>query len=296
MSQSTQKWSSKEVGRQFTATAIAERFSSRKRMVQAVDLNHEEGQRRLARGSTPASEGPASSRHQDSEGTLGQTQTAICNGSRRYTREAGCMSGASAASVACAKENVGATMAAAVAQLSGLAGRSHSASYGGQPLSLEGMPCQLIRWALPLPPWVLRWRSLSSVLACRPLVGTLLHLREGIRASVAGWPKGLVKRLQVGDCLFGFWSPVSAYLSRRNLQANDNRGKQPTVLRSLFLGVCHWRGLRVLTPGCCAGMARRGRGRPAQDKFTKRTQRSQSMPEHRAGSRGPRVRNITTYR
>ena len=55
------------------------------KMVQAVDLNHEEGQRRLARGSTPASEAakwrraaPASSRHQDSEGTLGQTQTAIC--------------------------------------------------------------------------------------------------------------------------------------------------------------------------------------------------------------------------
>ena len=31
--------------------------------------------------------------------------------------------------------------------------------------ALEGMPCQLIRWALPLPPWALRWRSLSSVLA-----------------------------------------------------------------------------------------------------------------------------------
>ena len=107
------------VGRQFTATSIAERFSSRKRMVQAVDLNHEEGQRRLARGSTPASEAakwrraaPASSRHQDSEGTLGQTQTAICSRSRRYTREAGraSMSSACTASVACAKANVGATM------------------------------------------------------------------------------------------------------------------------------------------------------------------------------------------
>ena len=98
------------VGRQFTATSITERFSSRKRMVQAIDLNHEEGQRRLARGSTPAGEAakwrraaPASSRHQDSEGTLGQTQTAICSGSRRYTREAGraSMSSACTASVAC---------------------------------------------------------------------------------------------------------------------------------------------------------------------------------------------------
>ena len=37
-------------GRQVTATSLAECFSCRKRMVQAVDLNHEEGQRRLARG------------------------------------------------------------------------------------------------------------------------------------------------------------------------------------------------------------------------------------------------------
>ena len=75
---------------EFTVTSIAERFSSRKKMVQAVDLNHEEGQKRLARGSTPASKAakwrktaPASSGHQDSE-ALGQTQTAICSGQEVY--------------------------------------------------------------------------------------------------------------------------------------------------------------------------------------------------------------------
>ena len=68
----------------------------------------------------------------------------------------------------------------------------HSASHGGRPLPLEGMPCQLIRWALPLPPWALRWRSLSSVLALQTAFsgGHTISPERGCTVYVLVWPVG----------------------------------------------------------------------------------------------------------